>query len=353
MASHFRKILVRSLLLFVFLSGKTVLAAEPVLVYGVLDVGLIGGFGTRIANNPANPDLRHDWGLGNGNGFRHNYTSRIGFTRKESLGGGNSIEVRLEGTAVPSMPFEFDRQAYIALNGDFGSLRAGRTRDLINGIASRVDPFNNDGLVEDKILIAQAAGVGVFRIPDSLTYVSPTANGLIGSVQFGINTASAGSHGLKLLLTYDQGPWGAHVGVDFPRRSPITSGSEAGKFSLGSGARNIIAGAFYDFGRFKLAGEVLHSSRDETAANVLPATVNGSGFGWISSLRIPTPGGEAKVVLVKSDMVFNKNLVQQPIREIGFGYDHFLSKKTFLFIQVGMERVSNGGHWHAGMNTRF
>ena len=80
---------------------------------------------------------------------------------------------------------------------------------------------------------------------------------------------------------------------------------------------------------------------------------DGNRLGWITSARLPVRSGEFKMVLVKSDMVFNKFGVQQPIREIGFGYEYFLSTRSFLFIQLGLEKNSNGGHWHAGMNTKF
>ncbi|MFM6960582.1 MAG: hypothetical protein ACKOW0_06095, partial [Schleiferiaceae bacterium] len=44
--------------------------------------------------------------------------------------------------------------------------------------ASRVDPFVNDGLVQDKILIAQHASIGLYRISRSFTYISPKFGGL-------------------------------------------------------------------------------------------------------------------------------------------------------------------------------
>lgn len=327
------------------------LAAEGTTVYGVLDIGVVGGFGSHIAANSANPDIRHNWGNGNGTELRQNYTSRLGFTNTEDLAGGNSVEVRLEGTLDKNHAYHFDRHAYIAFNGSFGSVRAGRTRDIINGAASRVDPFSNDGLVQDKILLAQQAGVGLFRISNAITWVTPTANGFTGTLQYGFNDTPTGNNAIKLLLTYDNGPFGMHAGLDRPSRS---AGSD-GTFKLGPKAHNLVLGSLYDFGSFKLAGVLLHATRDMNADGVtatLPKQ-DGNRLGWIMSLKVPTSQGEVKMVLVKSDMVFNKFGVQQPIREIGFGYEHNLSKQTFLYVQLGTERHSNGGHWHSGMLTRF
>ena len=327
------------------------LAAQPATVYGVLDLGIVGGFDKHIPVSADNPDIRHNWGRGNGSELRQNYTSRLGFTTSEDLDGGKSIEVRLEGTLDANKGFYFDRQSTIALNGGFGSIRVGRTRDLINGIASRVDPFSNDGLVQDKILLVQQAGIGLFRIPNSLTWVTPTASGLTGTMQYGLNSTQAGNNAIKLLLTYDDGPFGLHAGVDRPSRSA----SDDGSFTLGPKARNYVVGSFYDFGRFKLAGELVHGNRDMSSSQVSDALpkADGNRLGWISSLRVPTANGEFKFVLMKSDMVFNKFGVQQPIREIGSGYEHYLSKQTFLYLQLGLERYSRGGHWHSGMLTRF
>jgi len=108
-------------------------------VYGILDEGLVGGFNRHI---PASDnDLRHNWYAGNGTGLRQNYTSRLGFEAFDDIGGGNKLEARLEGTLDALHSFYFDRHATLGIYGAFGSLRFGRTRDLINGIASRVDPF--------------------------------------------------------------------------------------------------------------------------------------------------------------------------------------------------------------------
>lgn len=340
-----------ALLLFFLAFPLSSFAAPGTLVYGVLDIGMIGGFGKKIEADSANPDIRHNWGSGNGIGIRHNYTSRLGFTSTEELTGGNSIEVRLEGTLDVNHDFHYDRHAYVAFNGSLGSVKFGRTRDIINGAANRVDPFSNDGLVEDKILLAQQAGVGLFRISNAITWVTPTANGFTGTLQYGFNDTVAGNNATKLLLTYDNGPFGMHAGVDRPSRSAGTDGS----FKLGPNAHNLVLGALYDFGSFKLAGVLLRATRDMNSAEVsasLPKQ-DGNRLGWITSLRVPTAHGEAKMVLVKSDMVFNKFGVQQPIREIGFGYEHNLSKQTFLYIQLGLERRSKGGHWHSGMLTRF
>lgn len=346
MKIKFKKLLLLSLTL-----PLPLFAAEPVNVYGVLDIGVIGGFGSEIAANPDNPDIRHNWGSGNGGGMRQNYTSRLGFTTTEYFNGGNSVEVRLEGTLDKNHDFHYDRHAYIAFNGAFGSVRAGRTRDIINGAANRVDPFTNDGLVQDKILLAQQAGVGIFRISSSFTWVTPTVNGFTGTLQYGLNTTQTGNNAIKLLVTFDDGPFGMHAGIDRPSRSAGADGS----FTLGPNARNLVLGSLYDFGSFKLAGVLLRATRDMESAEVnasLPKQ-DGNRLGWIASLRVPTAQGEAKMVLVKSDMVFNKFGVQQPIREIGFGYEHNLSKQTFLYIQLGTERISRGGHWHSGMFTRF
>ncbi len=318
-------------------------------VYGVLDLGLIGGFDRHIP--AADNDLRHNWYSGNGSGLRQNYTSRLGFEAFEDLGGGNRIEARLEGTLDAVHTFYFDRQATLGISGDFGSLRYGRTRDLTNGIASRLDPFVNDGLVQDKILIAQTASTGLYRISNALTWASPVVAGVQASVQFAARQQAADSHALKLLLTFDRNDWGLHAGVDMPGRHQQTNGY----YMFGPRARNYMVGALKDLGPVKLATEVLYSTRDMNAADTDPsfARPNASPWGWIGTARIPVTGGEYKLVLVRSEQVFSKYAVWQPIEEIGGGYEHFLSPNAVLYLQLGHERRSGGGHWHAGLFKRF
>ncbi len=337
-----------------FLAG-VLLAAMPALalaearIYGLLDEGLVGGFGRHIP--AAEHDLRHNWYAGNGSGLRQNYTSRLGIVNVEDLGGGNRLEARIEGTLDALHSFYFDRHATVGVSGDWGSLRFGRTRDLINGIASRVDPFNNDGLVQDKILIAQHASIGLYRIPNALTWVSPVRAGLQASAQFGLRQHPGDSNALKLVLTWDREDWGLHAGVDMPGRQLQANGH----YTMGPRARNYVAGALRNLGWVKLAAEVLYSTRDIEAADTDPAIArpNASPWGWIGTARFPVKGGEYKLVLVRSDQVFSRFGVWQPIEEIGGGYEHYLSASTMLYLQLGHERKSGGGHWHAGLLKRF
>ncbi len=318
-------------------------------VYGVLDEGLIGGFGVHVPES-AN-DLRHNWYHGNGTGVRQNYTSRLGFEAFEDLGGGNRLEARLEGTIDALHSFYFDRHATLGIYGSFGSLRVGRTRDLINGIASRIDPFSNDGLVQDKILLAQMASIGGFRIPNSVTWFSPVSDGWQLSAQFAARQQAADGNSLKMVLTWDADNWGLHAGVDMPGRHQLASGY----YSFGPRARNYVAGVHSKLGKVKLGTELLYSTRDMDGGGTDPAfpRPDASPWGWIGTARFPVAGGEYKLVLVRSEQVFNKFGAWQPIEEIGGGYEHYLSASAMLYLQVGHERRSGGGHWHAGLLKRF
>lgn len=322
-------------------------------LYGVLDQGLIGGFGTRIA--PADQDIRHNWGSGNGSGMRTNYTSRFGIEAFETLTPGLQIEARLESTIDPNHAFSFDRQAYVGLNGPLGSLRIGRTRDLINGIASRIDPFTNDGLVEDKILLAQLSGIGLFRIPNAITYLSPNLDGHQLSLQFAVRKSPADSNAFKLTLTGDYAQWGWHAGIDLPSREHSVAPDGGNLYRYGPNARNIVAGAYRLIGKIRLGGEVLYGSRDMNGPGVDPALPrpDASPWGWIATARVPLQAGELKFMFVNSEQTFGKTGAWQPIREIGGGYELFLSKNTMLYLQLGIEQKSGGGHWHSGIYTRF
>lgn len=339
----------RAALMVVLLPGS----ASAANVYGLLDQGLVGGFGTHIP--AAAKDIRHNWGSGNGSGMRTNYTSRFGIEAFEDVSPGLRLEARIEGTIDPNHSFYFDRHAYLGVSGPFGTLRAGRTRDLINGIATRFDPFTNDGLVQDKILLAQMAAIGRFRVPNAITYASPMAGPLQLHAQFAFRKAEGDSNAMKLVITGDHDGWGWHAGIDLPSREHHVGPGNTLLYNFGPDARNVIAGAYRLLGKARIAGEVLHSTRDMGGAGVDPALPRpgASPWGWIATARMPLAVGELKLVLVKSDQVFGSTGNWQPIREIGAGYEYFLSKNTMLYLQLGTERKSGGGHWHGGLWTRF
>ncbi len=322
-------------------------------VYGILDQGLVGGFDEHI---PASAhDIRHNWGKGNGSNFRTNFTSRFGYESYERISDDLEFEVRLESTIDPESRFSFDRHTYIGMNTRYGTFRMGRTRDLINGAASRVDPFINDGLVQDKILVAQHASIGMYRIPRSFTYISPNVGGLQFSAQYGMRKSALDTSATKLLLTYDAAAWGWHAGIDLPSRDHYTGDNNSIVYHYGPRARNVVIGALRKFGSIRVSGQILHSTRDMNGAGVDPALprINGSPWGWIATMRMPVTAGELKFVLVDSEQVFNKYGTWQPIREIGFGYEHFFSKDTVFYLQLGHEQRSGAGHWHAGLWKRF
>lgn len=327
--------------------------AQAAKLYGVLDQGLVGGFGTRIT--PADQDIRHNWGNGNVRDMRTNYTSRLGVEAYENVSPDLQFEARVEGTIDPNHAFYFDRFAYVAVNSNLGTLRVGRTRDLINGIASRVDPFTNDGMVEDKVLLAQLGGIGLFRIQNAITYISPKHDGVQLSVQFALRKSPADTNAFKFALTGDYSQWGWHVGIDLPSREHIVGPGNVNLYKYGPDARNVVAGAYRRVGQVLLAGEILNSTRDMDGAGVDPSLPrpDASPWGWIASARVPVTVGELKFVLVKSDQVFGKTGAWQPIREVGAGYELFLSKNTMFYLQIGHERKSGGGHWHSGLYTRF
>ncbi len=322
-------------------------------LYGILDQGLVGGFDQHVPASAA--DIRHNWGKGNGSNFRTNFTSRFGFESFERIANDVQVEIRLESTIDPESKFAFDRHAYVGLNTAYGTLRIGRTRDLINGIASRVDPFVNDGLVQDKILVAQHASIGLYRIQRAFTYISPNVAGLQFSAQYGMRKSELDSTALKMLLTYDAANWGWHAGIDMPSRDHYYGAGHELVYHYGPRARNIVVGALRNFGGVRLSAEVLHSTRDMDGRGVDPALPRpgASPWGWVATLRVPVTAGELKFVLVDSEQVFNKYGTWQPIREIGFGYEHFLSKDTVFYLQLGHEQRSGAGHWHSGIWKRF
>ncbi|AWW45449.1 porin [Polynucleobacter paneuropaeus] len=131
-------------------------AQSSVTVYGILDMGLVGGNNTATQGGAYNTTTGPTKTTGLGIAQSAESTSRLGFKGNEDLGGGTSAVFTMEVAFAPSAtttatsqtPFYYTRQAFVGVkkNG-VGSLLAGTQNTTIYDAVLTSDPsgVNNMG----------------------------------------------------------------------------------------------------------------------------------------------------------------------------------------------------------------
>ncbi|SEM03805.1 Outer membrane protein (porin) [Variovorax sp. YR750] len=309
-------------------------AQSSVSVYGAVDLAL-----TRAQGN-----LSSTTQLKSG----ENYTSRIGFTGKEDLGGGLYAGFDLESElqadtglggsgntnnqasgATTANALAFNRFSVVKLGGPFGELRLGR--DYTSHYRNRVevDPFQNQGITSSQAQAGSIAGVTGVRASNMINYVTPpTLGGFFGVVNYYLgenasNTAnSKDGKGQSVRLGYRQGPWLAAVSIG--KTAYATTATNGDTTSAN-------AALSYNFGFMRLMGGYY---RDKVARTI-PLT----GKGYIVGVTAPVFGlHEVRAAYSR----YGTDAAGDPVSsKIALGYVHNLSKRTALYANVA--RVTNSG----------
>ena len=168
--------------------------------------------------------------------------SRWGLRGSESLGGGLNAVFQLEGGTnadVGSLGqggLLFGRQAYVGLNGGFGSVTLGRQYAPIFYVADSLDSPAHD-------LSAQSV-VGTFlrfsRINNSVIYSTPNMGGASASLLYGFGENAAGNSANRQVganLQYANGP--LYAGLGYHQANGATGKRDGRSVNIGLG---------YDFG---------------------------------------------------------------------------------------------------------
>ncbi|HEX8609685.1 MAG TPA: porin [Telluria sp.] len=184
------------------LASSSAMAQSNITVGGVLDTGFMSV--SNVDNGSQSKIVASDGIMG---------MSHMGVRGVEALGGGVNAVFNLQAGINPSKGSQtvtgtlFSRNAYVGLDGDFGTLTVGRQWG-----------FNDDWMVGSVFMGGYHAG-GVFKFSEfeavsaiynnTIKYVSPTVGGLQGGAMVGIGEvagdSSAGSM-VNVALRYAQGP---------------------------------------------------------------------------------------------------------------------------------------------------
>ncbi|HEY1044458.1 MAG TPA: porin [Telluria sp.] len=296
----------------------TAQAQSSVTVYGVVDVGFAKQTGKKLIQ-------------------RENHASRLGFRGVEDLGNGLSAVFTLENEFLLDSGAQkgvlWERQANVGLTGAFGTALFGRTKNLVDSVQSKVEPFGADGVIGKVNEPMMRVGVSSSRVSNSVTYHSPKTAGFTGSMQYVLSEIDGASNGVSVLGQYDQGPVFAYVG--FEKAAEKAAGTEQPSMWT--------AGGYYKFGALRLSGQYAQGDNEAAA---------GEFTGMLLGAVYTVGKGDFKAVISKQKQeaaTFEKTTV----REVGVGYDYHMSKRTDLYAYAGRERVSGVTSYQMGISHKF
>ena len=275
-------------------------AQSAVTVYGKLDLGL-----QKVTGTPTS--------------LEGNHQSRLGFKGTEDLGGGLNaifqIETRFNadtgavraysnapgGSAVAN-PL-FGGQSIVGLTGGFGTVKLGRTYNIVDGVAAgAADPFEGDG-------IADMHGLTTPRLSNTVTYVTPNISGFSASVQAQLSEVSGQKNGWGITGAYENGPISA--GLGYQKLTATAPGAEqANVWGLNAayafGPAKVMLG--YERLDTKVAGA-------EKTKNIILGATYGIGAGLIKA-------------------AYSQQKTTDTDRKYALGYQHNLSKRTSVYADV-------------------
>lgn len=349
-------------------------AANPgVQLYGLIDMGVTHYTGLAPQGGAAGQTVSSTGLSGSVQSG-----SRIGVKGDEDLGNGLSsifdVEtgfcstgVNQDGTAADTSPKAMSngfcsaggfmqRQAWVGLKGDFGTLQMGRmyTIGLLN--EADVDPFNL-GLTGDISNLALFGSQGHFalvRANEDVQYTSPDLSGftLAGAYSFapfgqGAEPTGSGAgtnvpRDLSLNVAYARGPIAAGLDYTAISNSPYglsAAGIDSGKMSVWQ------AYGTYDLGVAKLRGLYERATGDYAFGTTTGQAGNANQY-WLLGATVPLGRGTILASIgearIDQNSVFQATSVYGTARQYAVGYTYALSKSTNVF--ASYSRISNDAH---------
>lgn len=311
----------KSLLALAVLSAFAGIASAQtnVTIYGVVDVGIAS------ENNGINTTTRLDSGNQSG--------SRLGFKGSEDLGGGLSAVFALEngfdvsnGTLAQGGRM-FGRQAYVGLNGGFGSVKFGRQYTPIFGALDTIDPFGTGLTGGGSGIVSLFSAYGV-RMDNAVNY-SMSAAGFSGQAAYGFGEVAGNNQAARqfgLSLGYANGPINAVLAYH----------NANGAAPAVLNAKTTMLGGTYDFGVVKVHGAYAWNKGD-VGLDTRDAM-----------LGLSVPVGAAGSFLVDYVRKTDKNFNNANAAQSAVGYLHSLSKRTNLYTSYSRNTNDSAVSYNAG-----
>lgn len=289
-----KKTLPALLLLSAFCAAAS--AQTNVTVYGVLDVGIVSESG-----GPAGSKVALGSGIHSG--------SRLGFKGSEDLGSGLTAIFTVENGFNPDDGSQgqgrlFGRQAFVGLQGGFGTVTAGRQYAPLWSAIDSMDPV--DGIAGGSHNLMRRD----VRIDNTIRYASPKLNGFSGELAYSLGEVAGNSAASRILgggLAYANGPLVLKLAHQSKNNATDTDRSKS--TYLGGG---------YDFGMLRA---------------LLGFEVN-KGAGAIDDkvavIGAAVPFG-ASTVMVSYTRKNDQSAANDDASQVALAYTYALSKRTNLY----------------------
>jgi predicted porin len=287
-------------------------AQTNVTLYGVVDAGIQyqdDDTGSSTWSLDSGRQSGSRWGIKGseqlGSGLTAVFTVESGFNSDDGmLGQGGRI---------------FGRQAWVGLDGGFGSVKLGRQINPIRSALDNVDPFAL-GLAGNIMNVFEAYGE---RADNTLSYTTPNFAGFAGQVNYSFGEiAGSNSDGrqIGLSLGYKNGPIRT-VLAHHDQRLVDANDVAAGE------ANTTLLGGTYDFGMLKAhAAFALNRGDDAVGAD----TVDSRDMMVGASAPVGAGTVLASYIRRNDRLAANDDLDQWAL-----GYTHGLSKRTNLYTSYG------------------
>lgn len=288
-------------------------AQSSVTIYGLADAGI-----AVVTGGTKGRELKLE------NGGRY-ATSFLGFRGTEDLGDGLSAVFKLEGSVdIPTGGGAlFDRESWVGLKGNFGTVTAGYHYTPFWDAAASLDPLGT-GLGGRSTNLVGTSG---FRVKNSVRYSLPAMGGFTANVAYGFgevagNTSAGRSIGFN--AGYANGP--LMTVLAYHNLHDVATGLTSADV-----AENALLGGTYDFGVAKAhLAYGINKTRD--AANL--TTVKSRDL----LVGVTVPFG-ARSTVMASYIVKKDKLASKDADQIALAYTYDMSKRTQLY--TGIARIHN------------
>ncbi|NRR28666.1 porin [Oxalobacteraceae bacterium] len=281
------------------LAASPALAQQAVTIYGVVDIGLVSD------RDSGKSTTRIDSG--------QQTASRWGIKGKEDLGGGLKAVFQLEsqieadnGTLSYTGRL-FGSQAWVGLEGGFGSVKLGRVFTPYFGAIATNDPFDARGPADSSRLFPDS---GV-RMDNTIKYSLPPLGGFYADLAYAAGEV-AGSNANNRQISMDAGYRAGPLNIQLAHHDANTiSGAKA--------MRGDLIGGSYDFGPVK-GWMTLARSRNDSTLDSRDVLVG-----------VSVPLGHNSFA---ADYVHKNDRAKAngDARQIALGYYHTLSKRSNLYL---------------------
>jgi predicted porin len=309
-------------------------AQSSVTLYGITDISVMYTNHTADANGN---NAGQRWALSDSG----SWPTSFGLSGTEDLGGGLKASFKLEsgfslanGALGNSNGNFFGRQAWVAVDGNFGQVKAGEQYSPFATALWEADPRSFASFAGIMVLYGNAIGVtGVYNA-NAISYTSPLIAGFTGSAMLALG-GHAGNFGTgrqySFELKYQNGPFMVNAamfkGNDGPSPSPYPT-------TVAVDAR--IVGASYTLGSLIMKASYVKFK--------LPGSYNedifGGGFAYYLTPEWSFTGN--------AYYLKDRNTSDNHSILAALGADYHISKRTTLYTEFGL--VDNHGAMTTGLS---